>query len=115
MFKLTQASQERMAGLFANGSKAVKISCGYLEIGFLQFSCLWYFDAIYEFYFASCYQCKNVNNSLLAFHGIHIMFSFKDYNFFIVQIIGIELMIMATHYLERGIYNAFISISTPKF
>ena len=44
-----------------------------------------------------------------------IMFSFKYYNFLIVQIIGIELMIIAIHFLERGIYSAFISVSTPKF
>ena len=58
-------------------SKVVKISGGCLEIGCLQFFCLWYFDAIYEFYFASCFYCRIVNNSLLVFHGIHIIYIFS--------------------------------------
>ena len=77
MFTLTQASQERMASLFANVLQGRKISCGCLEIGCLQYSCLCYFDAIYEFYFASCFYCRIVKNSLLAFHGIYIIYKFS--------------------------------------
>ena len=44
-----------------------------------------------------------------------IMFSLKYYNFLSVQIIGIELMIMAIDFLERRMYSALIFVSTPKF